>query len=579
LNTDAGNTPGAFVGVAADARLEFGLAVRDPNCNATTGITRTATSVTEYAFPDEGMKSTAAGGHDPWPVDRYLNIWTVNYTDGTLGYGTFPAMPANIQGVVCDNRAFGTVGNLTPSYTLGRTATHEVGHWLNLNHIWGDDGLQCTGSDNVADTPNQAGNNLSCPAFPHITCSNGPNGDMFMNYMDYSPDACMNIFTAGQVARMDAALYTARSSILATDGLVPAASPTPDLWSKDVSDDTGAEPDASAQPMWISDDIWVRRQNDGFMNNDHQNPEYRIPGSPSNYVYVRVRNRGCSGRQSGTLKLYWAKASSGLSWPSPFDGSVTSPALMGGMIGSQPVSVAARDDEVLIFPWMPPNPANYASFGADRSHFCLLSRIETSTTAPYGMTFPEAGNLYANVRNNNNIVWKNITVVDELPGSGRFESVIVANFDQEIQQATIVFLVPGTEPVSIFDWGQLIFELPADLFRNWKDHGGESSGIQLLGGSQIRPLKSGATLGPIKLAPGDIHALQAQFIPGARTFGVRVYSLDLMQRTKERVIGGVRFILKSTPDARSIAMDSPSTWFDGVTWVSSHEDGSIGGVC
>jgi hypothetical protein len=569
MNTDASSTPAAFAGVAADARLEFALAVRDPNCNPTTGITHTSTSVAGWTFPSDAMKSTSTGGHDLWNVDKYLNIWVVNYTDGTLGYGTFPGMPANIQGVVCDYRAFGNTGTAAAPYGLGRTATHEIGHWLNLNHIWGDDFSACTGSDNVSDTPNQGGFNGGCPTFPHVSCMNGPNGDMFMNYMDYTDDNCMNTFTAGQVVRMDAALHTTRASILASDGLVPATgSPGPDLWSKDVSDDVGTEPDPSTQPMWISDDIWVRRQNDGIMNNDHENPEYRPPGSPSNYVYVRVRNRGCSGTASGTLKLYWAKASTGLSWPSPWDGSVTAPALMGGMIGSQSVSVAAGDDEILIFPWMPPNPADYASFGADQSHFCLLSRIETSTTPPYGMTFPETTNLYANVQNNNNIVWKNITVVDEVPGSGRFASVVVANFTDEIERTTLVFLTPRREQPSIFDWGQVFVELPPDLSERCDHEDNDNIGVRQFDDTTFQVLKPGARLGTFELAPNEMHAVQVRFVPTNRhPLGVRLFALDLVQKVKGRTVGGLRFDLKSLPNPRLIAIDNATSVFDGVTWV------------
>ncbi len=131
-NADAGSVPAAFAGVAADFRMEFASAVRDQNCNATTGITRTNTAITGFTAitaDDERMKSTAAGGHDPWDVTKYLNIWIVNYIDGTLGYGTFPYLPANIQGLVCDYRAFGMVGAAAANapYNLGRTATHEVG--------------------------------------------------------------------------------------------------------------------------------------------------------------------------------------------------------------------------------------------------------------------------------------------------------------------------------------------------------------------------------------------------------------------------------------------------------------------
>ena len=550
LNADAGMTPAAFAGVAADARLEFALAVRAPGCVVTNGITRTNTSVTGWTFPSDAMKSAATGGHDPWDVTKYLNVWIVNYTDFTLGYGTFPGMPANIQGVVCDFRAFGTIGTLTTHAALGRTMTHEIGHYLDLHHIWGDDNGACSGSDLVADTPNQAGASPfgPCLSFPHVSCSNGPDGDMFMNYMDYSADECFNLFTADQVVRMDAALHTQRASILASDGLVPAGgSPAPDLWMKDVSDDFGAEPDASSQPMWISDDIYVRLSNDGLANQDHQNPEYRVPGSSPNYVYVRVRNRGCSGSQSGTLRVYWAKASSGLSWPAPWDGSVTSPALMGGSIGSQPVSVTAGDDDILEFPWSPPNPADYAMFGADQAHFCLLARIETSASAPYGMTSPETSNLYANVQNNNNIVWKNITIVDEQPGGGRLSAVIVANFGDEIEKSTLLFRIPDKPRVSIFDWGQIFVDLTPELVKLVAYEGNENAGLKWVDENTFQVLTTGARLGPFELPPGAMHGLQIRFVPKPKhVLGARVLELDVIQRMKGAVIGGQRFVVKTS---------------------------------
>jgi hypothetical protein len=132
-----------------------------------------------------------------------------------LGYAQFPGGPAATDGVVILNSAFGTIGTAAAfaPYNHGRTASHEVGHWLNLRHIWGDDGGGCTGDDLVADTPNAAGPNFGKPAFPRVTCNNGPNGDLFMNYMDYTDDDSMFMFTAGQVARMQACLDGDRSSI------------------------------------------------------------------------------------------------------------------------------------------------------------------------------------------------------------------------------------------------------------------------------------------------------------------------------------------------------------------------------
>ena len=160
---------------------------------------------------------------------------------------------------------------------------------------------------------------------------------------------------------MDAALHTARSSILASAGLVaPTGVPGPDLWSKDTSDDMGVEPNPSTQPVYLSDDIWVRRQNDGLANQDHQNPEYRTAGGAPNYVYVRVRNRACSGSQSGTVRLYWAKASIGSVVAGPM-GRQRHLAGPDGRPDRQRIRwrSPAGDDEILVFPWSPPNPADY----------------------------------------------------------------------------------------------------------------------------------------------------------------------------------------------------------------------------
>jgi len=211
-NADVSTIPGAFAPLATDSRIAFELAKTDPAGNPTTGITRTATAV--VAFTDnDAVKSAATGGHDAWPRDKYLNIWVCQLSGGLLGYAQFPGGPAATDGVVIRNTAFGNTGTAAAPFNLGRTATHEVGHWLDLRHIWGDDGTGCAGSDFVADTPNQAGANTGVPAFPHVSCGNGPNGDMFMNYMDYVDDAAMVMFSAGQVTRMQAALDGLRSAI------------------------------------------------------------------------------------------------------------------------------------------------------------------------------------------------------------------------------------------------------------------------------------------------------------------------------------------------------------------------------
>jgi hypothetical protein len=219
LNADAGNTPSAFQGVAVNTNIQFCLAQRDPNGNATTGINRKQTTATSFSTNDN-IKRTANGGVDPWPTTSYLNIWSGNLSGGVLGYAQFPGGSAATDGVVLLFSSIGgpsAPGTSTP-YHLGRTATHEVGHWLNLRHIWGD--ANC-GSDLVSDTPTQQTSNFGCPTFPHTTCSNGTNGDMFMNYMDYTDDLCMNMFTSGQSTRMNASISSSRSSLLSSLGCTP----------------------------------------------------------------------------------------------------------------------------------------------------------------------------------------------------------------------------------------------------------------------------------------------------------------------------------------------------------------------
>ena len=211
-NTDKNKVPAVWKGLVADAGVKFALAKKDPNGQSTTGITRTHTTRTSFS-DDDAVKSTSTGGVDAWPTNRYLNIWVCTLGDGLLGYAQFPGGPASTDGVVILNTAFGTKGTASPPFHLGRTTTHEIGHWLNLHHIWGGGLPVCSDSDFVTDTPNQEGPNNGKPRFPHVSCSNAPNGDMFMNYMDYVDDDSMFMFTPQQVVRMQAALSGPRSSI------------------------------------------------------------------------------------------------------------------------------------------------------------------------------------------------------------------------------------------------------------------------------------------------------------------------------------------------------------------------------
>ncbi len=195
-----------------------------------------------------------------------------------------------------------------------------------------------------------------------------------------------------------------------------------DLWMKDnhkivqSERDRGEEPNIDTDPMWISKDIWVRNQPDGVANQNSENPEYQS-GQPV-FVYVRVRNRGCS-PSLGTeqIRLNWAKANTDLSWPANWNGSsvFSNGQLMGNLIATKTITtpIAAGGQQIIEFAWFPPNPDDYAVVTPEPWHFCLLARIE-ATNDP--MTFVETTDVNANTKNNNNIVWKNISIVNNIPG-------------------------------------------------------------------------------------------------------------------------------------------------------------------
>jgi hypothetical protein len=212
-NADRSKVPDVWAGLAADPNLQFALATKDPKGKPTNGITRVQTTRDSFGTGDS-VKTKAGGGTPPWATDRYLNLWVCNLGEGLLGYAQFPGGPARTDGVVILYTAFGTKGAAADPFNLGRTATHEVGHYLNLRHIWADSN-DCSGSDQVSDTPRAQMPNYGKPDFPHISCNNGPNGDMFMDYMDYVDDAAMFMFTQGQAARMNATLAGPRKKLAA----------------------------------------------------------------------------------------------------------------------------------------------------------------------------------------------------------------------------------------------------------------------------------------------------------------------------------------------------------------------------
>jgi hypothetical protein len=232
LNDDASNTPAIFLPVAGGMNIEFILARRDPAGLPTTGINRIKGTKTTWTMGDENIFKSLSY----WPSEDYLNIWVLSFSGSFIGYAQFPVsnLPglepyqdgiAATDGVVIDYTAFGTSDagpfNLDPNYNKGRTTTHEVGHFLGLRHLWGD---SVCGTDHVDDTPQQRSSTDNCPSHPATSLCTVEIVKMFQNYMDYTFDECMNLFTVGQLGRMELILndpsIPRRNSLLTSPGLL-----------------------------------------------------------------------------------------------------------------------------------------------------------------------------------------------------------------------------------------------------------------------------------------------------------------------------------------------------------------------
>lgn len=229
LNGDSTKILNPFKPLFGKSQIQFCLAKRTPDNLPTDGIERVKTNIESFKRDGDGvgglntdMKHTNTGGADAWDTKKYLNIWVCVFSDGTLGFGTFPQTadtdPKN-QGVVIDYTSL--PGGEAP-YDKGRTLTHEIGHYFNLLHIWGDDDGACTGSDKIDDTPNQANSSSNCSTIVVTdACSTKSPGILFQDYMDYTDDKCLLLFTKDQVDVMEAALTTYRSSLITSNGCQP----------------------------------------------------------------------------------------------------------------------------------------------------------------------------------------------------------------------------------------------------------------------------------------------------------------------------------------------------------------------
>lgn len=219
-NGDSVRIPTYFKTFFGKSTIQFCLAQRTPDGEETTGIIRKSTTQSQFSVND-AMKYTALGGTDSWNTENYFNIWVCPMSGGVLGYATLPNDGApKEQGVVIDYRSL--PGGSISSYNGGKTLIHEAGHYFNLYHIWGDDNGLCSGSDQVDDTPNQGNSTTGCHTGVRTdNCTSTGDGIMYQNYMDYSYDQCLVMFTPGQVARMENTIALYRPSLLRSNACQP----------------------------------------------------------------------------------------------------------------------------------------------------------------------------------------------------------------------------------------------------------------------------------------------------------------------------------------------------------------------
>jgi hypothetical protein len=323
---------------------------------------------------------------------------------------------------------------------------------------------------------------------------------------------------------------------------------------QDNNADSGSEPNTTTAVPWESHDIWVRQNPDGKTAGSDISQD--VSGGQSSYVYVRIRNKGITPTSGDEqLKLYWAKASTALAWPAPWDGSKNIPLpKLGEPVGGISIGVIQPGQNgVIEFPWTAPDPKNYsATFGVDDGHFCLLSRLETLSSAPFGMTYPEETGstqdaLNHNVLKNNKIAWRNIHI---LKTAMMKSGIILANYSSVNMNANITFELLNNEgnPIDL-GVGKLLISAKGNALEKLNETQFNPDVVQVMEDGQFNILNINNGIENIILQPGEILPLTVQYIPAQETEG---YVLRVNQFTQNgtgvKLVGGQSFVYGKVKD-------------------------------
>lgn len=368
------------------------------------------------------------------------------------------------------------------------------------------------------------------------------------NFMSSTGQDCTNQFSTGQGIHMHEFIDSDN-----TDYFFDRFTQKPyDLSIRDSYEDIGQEPNIHTDNvLWHSPDLWVRNQNDGQTNQVHQNPEYD-PVIP-NFLYVRITNKGCSPSSGNDeLKLYWAKANTQLLWDLHWNGTLfVNGILMGDQITTLNVPIIQPGEEIILeAEWLVPDPEDYIGINVNPWHFCLLARIESENDP---MTVPEVEFLPHNVRNNNNIAWKNTTVIDIIPNTPTIGGLVaVSNPFTTTKTYTLELFSDSNESgKAIYDEAEVTIEMDEILFNAWEI--GNKTGANFNTTSNEKKLIAAGNnvlFDNIQLAPQDFGTVYLTFnfltkeLTDKTTFTYHVIQRD---KSTNQIVGGETYEIRKQP--------------------------------